>query len=81
MQLTAAHCREQQAIQLAKAESEVLESRRKIALVAAAAWGAEAVEADNRAAGKVGAQDAVFAREFAEDEAAEPLNLPDDSAD
>jgi hypothetical protein len=73
MQLTAAHCREQQAIQLAKAESEVLESRKQIALVAAAAWGAEAVEADKRAAGKVDGQDAEFAREFAEEAEAEAL--------
>ncbi|AXB75649.1 hypothetical protein [Novosphingobium sp. P6W] len=49
MQISAAHCREQEALQRAKALSEPLENRRKIALDAAKAWEAEAVWAENRA--------------------------------
>jgi hypothetical protein len=73
MQLSAAHCRAQQAVQLALAESEPLESRKKIALVAAAAWGAEAVEAENRESGKTVSNsqlDDDIAREFADEDAA-----------
>lgn len=49
MQLSIAHCREQEASQRAKALSEPLENRRKIALDAAEAWKAEAVLAEKRA--------------------------------
>ncbi len=75
MHLTAAHCRAQQAIQLAKAESEPLESRKKIALVAAAAWGVEAADAEKREAGKFISTDekldAAIAQEFASEAAAD----------
>lgn len=74
MHLTAAHCRAQQAIQLAKAESEPLESRKKIALVAAAAWGTEAADAEKREGKTLSPQDQLdaaitreFAREVADD--------------
>ena len=49
MRMSAAHCREQQALQLAKAANEPLESRRKIALTAAKAWEVEAALAEKRA--------------------------------
>jgi hypothetical protein len=71
MQLTAAHCRAQQAIQLALATSEPLESRRKIAMVAAAAWAAEAIEAAKRESGKTALDllDTAIAMEFADEDA------------
>jgi len=49
MQVSATHCRKQEALQRAKALSEPLENRRKIALEAAEAWEAEALLADKRA--------------------------------
>ena len=49
MHISAAHCREQEALQRAKALSEPLANRRKIALDAAKAWEAEAVWAEKRA--------------------------------
>ncbi|WP_159983649.1 MULTISPECIES: hypothetical protein [unclassified Novosphingobium] len=49
MQISATHCREQEALQRAKALSEPLENRRKIALQAAKAWEAEALLAEKRA--------------------------------
>jgi hypothetical protein len=74
MQLTAAHCRAQQQIQLALAASEPLESRRKIALVAAAAWAAEAAEAAKRESGKTALDrlDRAIALEFADEDASDP---------
>jgi hypothetical protein len=71
MQLTALHCREQQAIQLALADSEALDTRKKIALVAAAAWGKEAVDAAKREARKTSLTelDATIAQEFADEDA------------
>jgi hypothetical protein len=72
VQLTAAHCRAQQAVQLALAEAEPLESRKKIALVAAAAWGKEAIDAENRETGKAALNrlDAAISQEFADEDAA-----------
>lgn len=72
MQPTAAHCREQHAIQLALADSEPLESRKKIALVAAAAWGKEAVDAAKREARKTALDrlDTAIAQEFADEDTA-----------
>jgi hypothetical protein len=78
--LTATHCRAQQAIQLAKSESEPLESRKKIALVAAAAWGAEATDAEKREGKTLNPQDQLdaaitqeFAREVADDARAKKM--------
>jgi hypothetical protein len=72
MRLSAAHCLEQQAAQLAIAAECALESRRAIALKAAAAWGVEAAAADKRESGQLAPHDlldAEITREFAlEDE-------------
>jgi hypothetical protein len=67
MRVTAKFCREQEALQHAKALNEPLESRRKIALAAAKAWHAEAILADKRAAGQglMSQLDADITREFA----------------
>jgi hypothetical protein len=70
MQLSALHCRHQQTIQLALADSEPLERRKKIALVAAAAWGKEAIEAEKRESGKTALSllDSEIAKEFADED-------------
>jgi hypothetical protein len=75
VQLTAAHCREQQVIQLALANSEPLERRKKIALIAAAAWGKEAVDAGKREGRKLALDklDASIAQEFADEDTAQRL--------
>ena len=68
MRLSAAICREQEARQLLIAESDALESRRRIASVAAAVWASEAIEAEKREAGRLAAldkSDAEIAVEFA----------------
>lgn len=67
MRVTAKFCREQEALQQARAASEPLESRRRIALSAAKAWHAEAILADQRAAGQgpMSRLDAEIAKEFA----------------
>ena len=68
MRLSAVICREQEARQLLIAESDALESRRKIALVAANVWASEAIEAEKREAGRLSARDkldAEIALEFA----------------
>ena len=72
MRMSAAHCREQQALQLAKAANEPLESRRKIALTAAKAWEVEAALAEKRASdlSPLDALDAAIAQEFAREDAA-----------
>ena len=57
MRVSAAICREQEARQLLLAESDALESRRKIASVAATAWASEAIEAEKREARRVTALD------------------------
>lgn len=66
MQISAAHCREQEALQRAKALSEPLENRRQIALKAANAWEAEAVSAEKRASKRSGLDklDTAIALEF-----------------
>lgn len=71
MHLSAAHCREQQAIQRALAESEPLESRRKIASSAAAAWGVEALEAAKRESRTTALStlDSAIVQEFADEDA------------
>ncbi len=74
MRVKAAICREQQALQLALAKSEPLESRRKLAATAAAAWGTEAIEAEKREAGHISSRDKLdieIRREFAEETEAE----------
>ncbi len=48
MQISANFCKEQEALQRAKAATEPLENRRKIALDAAKAWAAEGVLAEKR---------------------------------
>ena len=72
MRMSAEHCRQQQALHLAKAANEPLVSRRSIALTAAKAWGAEAVLADKRAAQStpLDALDTAITQEFAREEAA-----------
>lgn len=64
---TAVFCREQEAAQRAKAASEPLENRRKIALAAAKAWAAEALTAERHEAGDtpLSKLDAGIALEFA----------------
>lgn len=52
MELTAAQCRAQEAIQWERANSEPLENVRIVALRAAIAWGHEATAAEQREARK-----------------------------
>jgi hypothetical protein len=71
MRPSATQCREQEALQQARAASEPLENRRKIALAAALAWGAEALLAEQQAL-KKGPQDqldAAITLEFALEDA------------
>lgn len=70
-------CREQEALQLAKAASEPLESRRKIALTAAKAWATEAVLAQQRGLKQAPLDklDAAIALEFAQED-----TTPEDQA-
>jgi hypothetical protein len=67
-----AFCREQAALQLAKAESEPLENRKKIALAAAKAWTLEAALADKQVARAtpLDALDTKIAKEFADEDPA-----------
>ena len=77
MRVKAETCREQQAIQLALATSDPLESRRKVAAAAAKAWGLEAIQAEKREAGHLSSRDkldAEIALEFAEEADAEKDN-------
>lgn len=66
MQISAAHCWEQEALQRAKSLSEPLENRRKIALNAARIWAAEAKLAEKRASklNRLDKLDAAIALEF-----------------
>jgi hypothetical protein len=75
MQPTAAHCREQQAVQLALAANEPLEARKKIALTAAAAWSEEAIAAGKREARKTALSelDTAIAQEFADEDQAQRM--------
>ncbi len=70
MRQTPSFCREQEALQLAKAASETLENRRTIALTAAKAWAAEAVLAEKRDARQTPLDklDAEIALEFAQED-------------
>lgn len=54
MHVMADYCRSQEAHQLGLAENDPVESRRKMALVAAKAWGLEAIKADKREAKTMG---------------------------
>jgi hypothetical protein len=67
MQLSVEKCREQEALQLAKAQTEPLESRRNIAQRAAKAWAAAALASEVRASrlGQLDKADAAIALEFA----------------
>jgi hypothetical protein len=69
MRVTVEFCREQERLQRAKAESEPLENRRKIALDAAKAWAAEAILAQKRDAKQAPLDklDAQIALEFAQE--------------
>jgi hypothetical protein len=83
MHLAAAHCRKQQAAQLEIAATCTLESRRTIALRAAAVWAFKADEAEKRDAGKqnpLDKLDAEITLEFAreDDEEALPEKEQDD---
>jgi hypothetical protein len=51
LRVTASFCREQEAVNRAKAASEPLENRRRIVLAAAKAWEAEALLMEEREAG------------------------------
>ena len=75
MRSSARFCREQEALQLAKAASEPLENRRKIALAAAKAWAAEAVLSDHREAKQDPLEegDAEIVLEFAAEAQAEQI--------
>lgn len=83
MRVSETFCQEQEALQRAKAAADPLESRRKIALTAAAAWAVEGALAKARAlkSAPLDKLDAEIAREFAEeDDAADAdLNPPDDT--
>ncbi len=76
MRVTADFCREQEALQRAKANQEPLENRRKIALAAAKAWAAEAILADIRDTkqGVLHKLDAEIAKEFAAEDARDKAN-------
>lgn len=67
MRVSAQTCRAQEAVQRAKASTEPLESRRKIALDAAKAWATEAVLAETRESKRTPLDllDAEIALEFA----------------
>lgn len=67
MQISSAHYREQERLQLEKSETEPLESRRKIAATAAKAWALEAILAEKREARvhKVDKLDTEIIAEFA----------------
>lgn len=70
MRLTAAKCRTEQARQLDLSVSEQLANRRRIAVKAAAAWGEEALRAEEREAVKstpLSKEDTEFARQFADE--------------
>lgn len=75
--LSAAHCREQQALQQEIADNHPLESRRKIGATAVKAWSLEAVLAEKREAKKAAQalsdEDAAIAAEFADEDAQETM--------
>ena len=62
MRISAAICREQEAHQRLIAASDTLETRRKIASVAATAWATEAVEAEKREADRLKALEKLDAK-------------------
>jgi hypothetical protein len=82
MRVSETFCQEQEALQRAKAAAEPLESRRKIALTAAAAWAVEGALAKTRALKQAPLDklDADIAREFAEEDA-DLAEQPDASDD
>ncbi|MEE4454609.1 hypothetical protein [Novosphingobium resinovorum] len=71
MRISATFCREQEAIQRARAISEPLQSQRGIALAAASAWSKRAIAIDERIAapGARDKLDTAIALEFAREEA------------
>lgn len=70
MRIAADFCRKQEALQLARADSEPLENRRRIALTAAKAWAAEALLAEKRDSKKEGLDrlDTEIALEFSKEQ-------------
>lgn len=70
MRVSETVCQQQEALQRAKAEAELLESRRKIALTAAAAWAVEGALARTRELKQAPLDklDAEIAREFAQED-------------
>lgn len=76
MRFTEKFCREQESLQIAKAESEPLKNRQGIALDAAKAWNAAAKIAHKHEAGQqpLDKIDAAIVREFAEEDAAGVLD-------
>ena len=62
MRLSAVLCRKQEGVQRAIAANDPLESRRVIAAVAAKAWAAEAIAAEQREAGQLSALDLLDAK-------------------
>lgn len=80
MRLSAAICRAQEARQIVIAATDPLESRRKIAAMAAKSWGLEAIEAEKREGGHIDPidkLDAEITREFADEADAETLRRKD----
>ena len=78
MRVSETVCQEQEALQRAKAQAEPLESRRKIALTAVAAWAIEGALAKTRALKQAPLDklDAEIAQEFAQEDA-EALASPE----
>lgn len=77
MRVSAANCRIQEQRQRIVAEQDPLESRRKIATVAAAAWAKEALLADKREAGHLNPRDKLDAEitlEFARETEADAMD-------
>lgn len=72
MRVTAAFCREQEALQRIRSASEPLENSRRIALNAARAWAAEAILAEKRDSKRTHLEnlDAEIAEEFAREDKA-----------
>lgn len=83
MRVSESFCQEQEALQRAKAAAEPLESRRKIALTAAAAWAVEGALAKTRALKQAPLDklDADIAREFAEEDEDADLAEQADASD
>lgn len=84
MRLASGKCREQQAIQLEIAKNDPLENRRKIAALAAKAWGIEAEQAESYESGQLNhseKEDDMIRREFADETDEEASASADDLTD